>query len=67
MVALGLLVAATVSIGLTALMNMVSWLPAALGIAGTVLTFLWFNSAHCGNTARIAIGQLRDAIYDAVT
>ncbi len=37
--ALGLLVAATVSIGLTALINMISWLPAALGIAGTILLF----------------------------
>lgn len=36
---LGLLVAATVSIGLTALTNLVSWLPAALGIAGTILLF----------------------------
>ena len=38
-VSLGLLVAATVSIGFTALTNLVAWLPAALGIAGTVLLF----------------------------
>jgi Protein of unknown function (DUF2721) len=36
---LGLLVAATVSIGLTALTHLVAWLPAALGIAGTILLF----------------------------
>ncbi len=36
---LGLLVAATVSIGLTALTHWAAWLPAALGIAGTVLLF----------------------------
>lgn len=38
-ISLGLLVAATVSIGLTALTRLVAWLPAALGIAGTVSLF----------------------------
>lgn len=38
-ISLGLLVAATVSIGLTALSHMAAWLPAALGIAGTILLF----------------------------
>jgi hypothetical protein len=38
-ISLGLLVAATVSIGLTALTRLGAWLPAALGIAGTVSLF----------------------------
>jgi hypothetical protein len=38
-ISLGLLVAATVSIGLTALMHQAAWLPAALGIAGTLSLF----------------------------
>ncbi len=38
-ISLGLLVAATVSIGLTALSQSAGWLPAALGIAGTISLF----------------------------
>lgn len=38
-ISLGLLVAATVSIGLTALSQTAAWLPAALGIAGTISLF----------------------------
>lgn len=38
-VSLGLLVASTVSIGLTALSHTASWLPTALGIAGTITLF----------------------------
>jgi Protein of unknown function (DUF2721) len=38
-ISLGLLVAATVSIGLTALSQIAAWLPAALGIAGTISLF----------------------------
>lgn len=38
-ISLGLLVAATVSIGLTALSEIAGWLPAALGIAGTISLF----------------------------
>lgn len=36
---LGLLVAATVSIGLTSLIHQLSWLPTLLGIAGTITLF----------------------------
>ena len=36
---LGLLVAATVAIGLTALTHYAAWLPTALGIAGTIILF----------------------------
>ncbi len=38
-VSLGLLVAATVSIGLTSLLQQLNWLPTSLGIAGTISLF----------------------------
>ncbi len=38
-ISLGLLVASTVSIGLTALTNSAAWLPTLLGIAGTIALF----------------------------
>ncbi len=38
-ISLGLLVAATVSIGLTSFVQQLNWLPASLGIAGTITLF----------------------------
>lgn len=55
-VSLGLLVAATVSIGLTALSHTAAWLPAALGIAGTISLF--YGSILLIAETRLALGSV---------
>ncbi len=53
---LGLLVAATVSIGLTALTHYAAWLPAALGIGGTITLF--YGSVLLIAETRLALGSV---------
>lgn len=55
-ISLGLLVAATVSIGLTALTQYAAWLPTALGIAGTITLF--YGSVLLIAETRLALGSV---------
>jgi hypothetical protein len=56
-VALGLFVATTVSIGGTRLLGLAEWLPAALGVAGTLVLF-WGSMLLIRET-RLALGSVR--------
>jgi len=56
-VALGLFVATTVSIGATRLIGMAEWLPAALGVTGTLVLF--WGSVLLIRETRLALGSVR--------
>ena len=56
-VALGLFVATTVSIGGTRLLGRAEWLPAALGVAGTLVLF--WGSVLLIRETRLALGSVR--------
>ena len=56
-VALGLFVATTVSIGATRLLGLAEWLPAALGVAGTLVLF--WGSVLLIRETRLALGSVR--------
>lgn len=56
-VALGLFVATTVSIGATRLVGMAEWLPAALGVTGTLVLF--WGSVLLIRETRLALGSVR--------
>lgn len=56
-VALGLFVATTVSIGATRLVGVAEWLPAALGVAGTLVLF--WGSVLLIRETRLALGSVR--------
>lgn len=56
-ISLGLLVASTVSIGLTALSQRAAWLPTLLGIAGTIALF--YGSVLLIMETRLALRSVR--------